>query len=61
MIAEIAQFVGRYFVLVIFGIVYIALASAVSPGAFHDASFADEIGGLHRIGLVSRPEDQAVA
>ena len=43
------------------GIVHAAPAGAVAPSAFDDAPFAEEIGGLNRIGFVGGTEDNPVA
>lgn len=60
-VAEIAEFVWLDFVFLGFRVVDVALAGAESPRAFHDALFADEVGGLDGIGFVSSAEDEAVA
>jgi len=60
-VAEISEFVRFYLVLFSFGIVDVAFAGAEAPGAFDDASFADEVGSLDGVGFISRAEDHAVA
>jgi hypothetical protein len=44
-----------------FVVAEVAFAGAESPGAFDDAFFADEVGGLDGVGLVGGAEDHAVS
>lgn len=61
MVAEVAEFVWFDFVFFGFGVIDVAFAGAEAPGAFDDALFADEVGGLDGVGLVGGAEDHAVA
>ena len=60
-IAQVAELVRFDFVFFGFGVVHVAFAGAEAPGAFDDALFADEVGGLDGVGLVGGAEDHAVA
>ena len=60
-VAEIAEFVRFDLVFLGFGVVDVPLPGAESPGAFHHALFADEVGGLNGVCLISGAEDEPVA
>ena len=60
-VAEIAKLVGFDFVFLGFGVIDVAFAGAEAPGTFDYALFANEVGGLDRVGLVGGTEDHAVA
>ena len=61
MVAEIAELVRFDFVFLGFVVIHIAFASTVTPRAFYDPFFADEIGGLNGIGFVGRAKHHPVA
>ena len=52
-IAKIAEFVRLDFVFLGFVVIHIAFAGAVTPRAFYNPLFADKIGGLNCISLVT--------
>ena len=56
-VTEIAELVWFDFVLLGLVVINIALAGAVTPRAFYNPRFADEIGGLHRVGFVGGSEN----
>ena len=60
-VAEVAELVRLDLVFLGLGIVYVTFAGVEAPGAFDDAFFADEVGGLDGVGLVGGAEDHAVA
>lgn len=60
MVAKITEFVRLDFVFFNFVVIHVALAGAVTPGAFYDPFFADEIGGLNGIGFIGGAENHPV-
>ena len=60
-VAEIAQLVRLDFMFLGFIVIYVSFSGAVTPRAFYDPFFADEIGGLNGIGFIGGAKNHPVA
>ena len=60
-VAETTELVGLQSVLLGFGVIDVAFASAVTPRTLDHAFLAEEVSGLHGVAFIGGAEDHPVA